>query len=141
MLINDRPITLLKFELCRVKTRESARFSAVPSLYHSLYRFSISISLQRYAIARERDLLSRYTRYIFPLVAECYSTASKVVVPLSVSFIASIRDASPRIVKTYRAFESFQELYDLSRYMHQLRIEHFLVIFCFDIERYVYIVI
>lgn len=109
MLINDRPITLLKFESCRVKTREtreSAR-SLFPSLYHSLYRFSIPISPQkdiRYR-ARERYLLSLHTRYISLSITESDSTKSKAVVLLSISFIAGTRDAfSPRIAKTYRAF-------------------------------------
>lgn len=71
------------------------------------------------AIARERGLLLRYTRYISLSITESDSTESKAVVPLSVSFTASIHDAFVTHrgdVSNFRILS--KELHDLSENMH-----------------------
>lgn len=84
----------MKFELCRVKTRENARSSAVPSVYRNFVSIlDIDLATKIRFRTRTRSSLALYSLHFSFLVTESYSIASKVVVPLSVSFIASIRDA------------------------------------------------
>lgn len=125
-------------------SRENVRSITLLSLYHSLYRFSIPIYKDTcYRRYRERDLFSPYTRYISLPVTESDSTESKAVIPLSVSFTASIHDA---FVTHHEDVSNFRILsrtaWPFGEYAsYSCVVEYFLVIFRFDIEQCVHIMI
>lgn len=122
MLINDRPIVLLKFKLCHTIRGDESRATVLPIMLRSILDtssdlFHLSAKL-RY---REQDLQCQL-HFSFDLAKSKYFS----------QFLLSQMYAtlSPHIAKTHRAFQE-RTAWPIAKYMHQLHIKYFPTIFCF----------